>query len=66
MSKPTHKAYIVTKPKDGGEGKAIWHEIGAVWPHKNGPGFDVVITEGLSVTGRIVCTERNDKEKPKE
>lgn len=63
MSKPTHKAYVVTQAKEGSDGKAIWHEVGAVWPHKNGNGFDVVITEGLSVTGRIVCTERKDKEK---
>lgn len=62
--KPTHKAYVVTKPKEGKDGKAIWHEVGAVWPHKNGKGFDIVITEGISVKGRIVCTER--KEKPKE
>lgn len=63
-NKPTHKAYIVTNSKEGGDGKGIWHEVGAVWPHKNGNGFDVVITEGLCVSGRIVCTER--KEKPKE
>lgn len=61
MNKPTHKAYVVTKTKEGDDGKAIWHEVGAVWPHKNGNGFDIVITEGISVTGRIVCTERKEK-----
>jgi hypothetical protein len=25
----------------------------AVWPHKNGRGFDVVIPEGISLTGRV-------------
>jgi hypothetical protein len=63
-NKPTHNAYVVPNPKEGSDKKAVWHQVGAVWPHKNGKGFDVVITEGISVTGRIVCTER--KEQPRE
>jgi hypothetical protein len=62
-TKPTHHAYVVTQPKEEG-GKSFWTKIGAVWPHKDGKGFDVMITEGLSVSGRIVCTE--PKEQPKE
>jgi hypothetical protein len=34
----------------------VWHEVGVVWPHKTGKGFDIVIHEGISVNGRIVCT----------
>jgi hypothetical protein len=62
MSKtpPTHVAYVITEPKDG-ETKGYWREIGAVWPHKNGGGFDVVIYDQLSVSGRITCTERKEK-----
>ena len=56
--KPTHSAYIVVEPKEGTDRKATWHEVGAVWPHKNGEGFDLLIPPGLSVTGRIVCTKR--------
>ena len=59
-NKPTHTAFIVTEAKEGTDRKAQWHEIGAIWPHKNGKGFDLVIPAGLSVTGRIVCTERKD------
>jgi len=55
-SKPTHRAYVVSTPKKDGD-KGIWREVGAVWPHKNGNGFDVLIHEGISVHGRIVCTE---------
>ncbi len=58
-NKPTHSAYIVTTPK-GEDRKAQWHEIGAIWPHKNGNGFDLVIPIGISVSGRIVCTERKE------
>jgi hypothetical protein len=36
-------------------------EVGAVWPHKNGSGFDLVIVDQLNVSGRIVCTERKEK-----
>ena len=61
MSKPTHIAYVVTDPKEGSERKAIWREVGAIWPHKNGTGFDLVLIDQLSVSGRIVCTERKVK-----
>jgi hypothetical protein len=61
-SKPTHTAYVVSDAKDGSDRKAQWHEIGAVGPHKNGEGFDIVIPAGLAVTGRIVCTRRKEKE----
>ena len=56
-TKPSHFAYIVTDPKEGTDKKAFWHRVGTVWPHKNGNGFDLVIPEGLSVSGRVVCTE---------
>ena len=58
MSKPTHRAYVV--PAKEGDKKSFWHEVGVVWPHKNGKGFDVVIPEGISVSGRIVCTGAKD------
>ena len=58
MSKPTHIAYVVTEPE--AERNPFWRPVGAVWPHKNGNGFDVVIAEQISVTGRIVCRERKD------
>ena len=58
--KPTHTAYIVVEPKEGSDRKAQWHKIGAIWPHKSGKGFDLVIPTGLSVSGRIVCTEPKD------
>jgi hypothetical protein len=61
MSKPTHIAYVVTDPKEGSEKKSVWREVGAIWPHKNGSGFDLVIVDQVSVSGRIVCTERKEK-----
>lgn len=55
-TKPTLRAYLVQDAKTEG-GKPYWLEVGAVWPHKNGHGFDLIIPDGLSVTGRIVCVE---------
>ncbi len=60
-SPPTHRAYVVSQPREKG-GKGLWHEVGVVWPHKNGNGFDVVLYEGISIHGRIVCTEPKEKE----
>jgi hypothetical protein len=60
MNKPTHIAYVVTEPKDENS-KAIWHRVGSIWPHKNGKGFDLVIPAGISVSGRIVCTEPREQ-----
>jgi len=62
MSKPTHLDYVVTDPKEGQSKKAVWHRVGAVWPHRNGKGFDLVIPDGISVGGRIVCTEPKQEE----
>ena len=50
----------MTEPKEGSDKKGIWREVGAVWPPKNGSGFDLVIIDQLSVSGRIVCTERKE------
>jgi hypothetical protein len=61
MSKPTHIAYVVTDPKEDSDRKPIWRPIGAIWPHKNGSGFDLVIHDQLAVSGRIVCTEAKEK-----
>jgi hypothetical protein len=61
MSKPSHIAYVVKDAKESGK-PGIWRRVGSVWPHKNGSGFDVLIDEQISVSGRIVCTEPKEKE----
>ena len=60
-NKPSHIAYVVSQPEEGSDRKPVWREIGAIWPHKNGNGFDLVLADQLSVSGRIVCTERKEK-----
>jgi hypothetical protein len=52
--KPTHRAFIVKKftDKEGTE-KSRWLDIGGVWTHRDGKGFDVNL-EALPTDGRIV------------
>ena len=58
---PTHTAYIVSDPEEGSDKKAQWFEIGTVWSHSDGDGFDVNIPPGVTVSGRIVCRKRKSK-----
>ncbi len=60
-SKPTHTAYVVIDPKEGSDKKSQWYEIGTVWSHGDGSGFDLVIPAGVTVTGRIVCRKRKEQ-----
>ena len=63
-NKPTHYAYVVIDAKEGTGTKAQWHRVGAVWPHTKGNGFDLVIPPGISLSGRIVCTEPKEQQQP--
>ena len=53
---PSFRAYAVSTPKRQGE-KGFFREVGVIWPHSKGNGFYLVVHEGMSVHGRIVCLE---------
>lgn len=57
---PDYIAYVVSEPKEG-QDKGFWTPVGAVWNHRDGEGFDLIINEQLSVAGRIVCRPRGDQ-----
>ena len=61
--KRTHRVHIVPPTKAGKRGKAKWIEVGSVWPHKKGAGFDVVTQVGRCIPGRIVCMPVKKAEK---
>ena len=61
-SKPTHTAYVVVDAPAGSDKKAQWFPIGTVWSHSNGDGFDLVIPPGVTVSGRLVCRKRKERE----
>ncbi|MEO1187607.1 MAG: hypothetical protein AAFW60_00935 [Pseudomonadota bacterium] len=48
--------------KSSGEVKTFWHRVGTAFPHNNGNGFNLVIPEGMSVSGRVLMLERTAKE----
>jgi hypothetical protein len=60
-NKPTHTAYIVSDAPEGSDKKAQWFEIGTVWTHSDGEGFDVVLPPGVTVSGKIVIRRRKPK-----
>jgi hypothetical protein len=61
-NKPSHIAHVVEQPKEGSDRKATWHRVAAIWPHGKGNGFDLVIPPGVTLSGRIVCTELKDED----
>lgn len=65
-NKPTHRAYTVKNFKDGkGEDRSRWLEIGTVFPHSDGEGFDVVL-EAVPVDGRVIIRRPKAKEETAE
>lgn len=64
---PSHVVYVVSEPREG-QDKGFWREIGAVFEHKDGLGFDVLIADQISVAGRLVCRPRqsSDAERPEQ
>jgi len=56
---PSHRIYGVSS--NGGK-KAAWHEIGAVWPHKDGKGFNLQFAarplEGAAIVLRVVSPKK--------
>lgn len=58
-NRPSHVVSIVE-----GEGeKTTWTEIGALWPHKDGKGFNLSL-KSIPVTGRLVVRIRREKPEP--
>ena len=55
MNLPSHRIYAVSN--NGGK-KSAWQEIGAVWPHKDGKGFNLQFAarplEGAAIVLRTV------------
>jgi len=59
LSLPSHRAFVVTE--GSGPDRASWHDVGALWPNKNGNGWLLVVHAGISISGRIVIVERKEK-----
>jgi hypothetical protein len=61
-SRPSHIAWVVQDAPEGSDAKPIFREVGAPWPHRWGNGFTLQIHDQFSISGRIVITERKERE----
>ncbi len=53
---PSHMAYHVSEEIGG---KAVWKQIGIVWPHRDRKGSTIYVNR-LPVNGRIVLREASE------
>ena len=60
-NKPTHTAFVVADAPEGSDKKPTWFQIGAVWPHSDGDGFEVALPPGVTVSGRLVIRRNKPK-----
>ena len=57
-NKPSHRVYAVTKRKSG---ENNWTEIGAVWAHGDGKGFNLKLDYLPLNGGELVIREPKEK-----
>jgi hypothetical protein len=50
------------KNKDTGEVKPFFHRVGTMFPHRKGAGFNLVIPEGLAISGRVLILPRKGRD----
>ena len=57
---PKYLGVFVTENYQGndGEEKTSYTRVGAAFPHRKGCGFNIEITEGISVSGQLVALPR--------
>jgi len=61
-NRPNATAYVVREFERDGKKDARWLKVGVAWLHKDSEGFNVVIEEGLSVSGKMVVRVNKEKE----
>ena len=56
--------YVTEKytAKDTGEEKTGFYRFGSAFPHKDGKGFNLVIPDGVALSGRVMVRERKSKD----
>jgi hypothetical protein len=64
MKKPTYHVWITqeSQPESGGEKITYWTKVGAAFSHNGKPGLNIIITPGISVSGKLVLLEPKEKE----
>ena len=57
-NRPTHRLYRVTKSASG---ETAWDQIGALWPHKDGKGFNVKLSKPITAGTDLVIRTADRK-----
>jgi hypothetical protein len=52
--RPSHIAFMV----EGDGENAKWSEVGAMWPHAKGKGFNLIL-KAMPINGKVVIIERD-------
>ncbi|MCV6862058.1 hypothetical protein MZC50_09125 [Yersinia pestis subsp. pestis] len=66
MRKPAFNVYITNEIESNGEKRTYWTRIGAAFSHNDNPGFNIVLTPGISVSGKLVLLEPKIEPKDEE
>ena len=62
MSDKLYNVLITEERADGnGEVRNFYHRVGTGFAHKDGQGMNLVIPEGISLSGRVLIRERTAK-----
>lgn len=64
-SRPTHHAYHVRDYQTGGEKRSSWTNIGSVWTHPDGQGFNIRL-HATPIDGHIVLRTVKEKKQSDE
>ena len=63
---PKYLGVFVTEDyQSNGEDRTSYHRVGVAFPHKKGSGFNIEITEGISVGGQLVALPPRPREESK-
>lgn len=63
-AKPKYLGVFVTEQFEGtdGEERTNYVRVGAAFPHRQGHGLNIEITEGISVSGKLVVLPPRERE----
>lgn len=57
MKKPTYNVYVTHEIESNGEKNSYWTKVGAAFSHNEKPGLNIILTPGISVSGKLVLLE---------
>ena len=60
---PAFNAFVTNSYEKDGEEQTTWTQVGVAFEHKNGSGLNLIINNGISVSGNIVLLPPDSKDK---